>query len=295
MAVLYRTTGKYSDAIERAREGLQVLSAEYPAGSRYHLSCETNLAEALNGAGRAAEAEAAARKALEIGERVAGPDDIRLSHPLHVLGNVLHASGRSQEAAPPLARALALKKEKLGPEHPLVATTLATYSAVLFRTGDLSGAEATGSEAVRILEAAHGGDHVYLVGALNNLAQIRAANGSGDAEPLYRRALTISEHRLGPKHPDHAKVQANFAAYYLSIGRLRSAETMYRAAAATLRAGGGESHPAYRLVQEGLADVYARMGRVAQSESLRRDSRSARPVPQIPAGFAADRTADAPQ
>lgn len=292
LAVLYRTTGRYADAIRTAREALTVLSAEYPTGSRYHISCETNLAEALSQGGHPLEAEAAARRAIETGERIAGPDDLRLSYPLHVLGNVLHGSGLSAEAIAPLQRALSIRKRELGPTHPLYGTTLGTYSSTLLRTGDLPGAETAAAESVRILEAAYGPDHVYLVGALNNLAQVRAASGLGDAEPLYRRALAISARRLGPKHPDHARVQANFAAWYLSIGRLQAAEKMYLDAAATLRAGVGKSHPVYLTVEEGLADVYARMGRLAEARSVRKGTRSWLPEPQIPAGFAADRTAD---
>jgi hypothetical protein len=70
---------------------------------------------------------------------------------------------------------------------------------------------------------------------------------------------------------------------------------MYRQAAASLQAGVGESHPAYRAVRENLAEVYTKLGRNSEARSIRRGTRSVRPEPQIPAGYAADRRADEPR
>jgi hypothetical protein len=172
---------------------------------------------------------------------------------------------------------------------------MGTYSAALFHTGSTPAAERMASESVRILEAAYGREHVHLIGALNNLAQVVAVTRPADAEPLYRRALAVAEKRHGSGHPDTAKVQANFGAYYASIGRMGAAESMYRNALATLRAGVGESHPVFQIVQERLSDVYVRTGRRAEAKSIRRNSRSFVPELQIPAGFAADRTGDGPR
>jgi hypothetical protein len=51
------------------------------------------------------------------------------------------------------------------------------------------------------------------VGAsLNNLAVLlNETNRNAEAEPLYRRALTISEKSLGPDHPDVAYRLNNLA------------------------------------------------------------------------------------
>ena len=46
--------------------------------------------------------------------------------------------------------------------------------------------------------------------SLNNLAALYDAQGSyGEAEPLYRRALTICETALGAEHPDTLRVKGN--------------------------------------------------------------------------------------
>jgi tetratricopeptide (TPR) repeat protein len=291
LAVLHRTVGQYGLAVEGATEALRVLSEAFPDGSMYHVSCEPHLAEALSAAGRPEEAEAAARHAVAMAELIAGSNDVRAAHALHVLGSVLQTSGRPEDALPALERALAIRRERFGSEHRLVGTTLATYSLVLFRAGDVPRADLAGVEAVRILEGT-GGDPGYLAAALNSLAAIRAVTEPAQAEPLYRRALAISERRFGSNHPDYAKLQANLAAYYLRAGRLKSAEKLYRAAAATLRSTVGESHPSFQAVQESLADVYARMGRLTESRSVIRGLRSFRPVAGTQAGPAADHTAD---
>ena len=48
-----------------------------------------------------------------------------------------------------------------------------------------------------------GPSHPHVAGSLNGLANLYLDQGKyGDAQPLYRRALLISEKALGPAHPD---------------------------------------------------------------------------------------------
>ena len=55
---------------------------------------------------------------------------------------------------------------------------------------------------------------------LNNLASLYQAQGrSADAEPLFKRALAITEKSLGPDHPDVATFLNNLAGLYGAQGR----------------------------------------------------------------------------
>ncbi len=47
-----------------------------------------------------------------------------------------------------------------------------------------------------------------------------------EAEPLYRRSLTILERALGPEHPDVAKVFDSYAALLRETGRPKNAAEM---------------------------------------------------------------------
>jgi len=62
---------------------------------------------------------------------------------------------------------------------------------------------------------------------LNNLARfLRAAGNYAEAEPLFKRALSITERALGPDHPDVANVLENYADLLRDTERAQEAASM---------------------------------------------------------------------
>jgi hypothetical protein len=60
--------------------------------------------------------------------------------------------------------------------------------------------------------------------SLNNLAFLYRAQGRyGEAEPLYRKALQLSEKVLGPEHPNTLTMQLNFVVLRVNQERLSEA------------------------------------------------------------------------
>ena len=84
---------------------------------------------ALYEAGRYEEAIPVGRKALELGERVFGPDHHTTANLLNILAGLYDAQGRYEAAEPLYKRALAIKEKALGPEHPDFATGLNNLAA----------------------------------------------------------------------------------------------------------------------------------------------------------------------
>jgi len=61
----------------------------------------------------------------------------------------------------------------------------------------------------------------------DNLAGLSQAQGrSEEADPLYRRALTISEKALPPDRPDTAITLKNYASLLRKLNRPREAQTL---------------------------------------------------------------------
>jgi len=59
---------------------------------------------------------------------------------------------------------------------------------------------------------------------LNNLAELYRVQGRyAEAEPLYKRALAISEKALGPDHPNVGIPLSNLALLYQDQGRYAEA------------------------------------------------------------------------
>src|SRR5262245_39135657 len=52
-----------------------------------------------------------------------------------------------------------------------------------------------------------------------DLLLLRATHRLGEAEPLYRRALTIVEESLGAEHPSTRMVHDNYAALLSDLGQ----------------------------------------------------------------------------
>ena len=82
--------------------------------------------------------------------------------------------------------------------------------------------------------------------SLNNLAELYRTQGRyAEAEPLYRRSLTIREAKLGPDHPDVATSLNNLAGLYRAQGRYAEAEPLYRRSLTIREASSGPTTPTW--------------------------------------------------
>ena len=81
-----------------------------------------------------------------------------------------------------------------------------------------------------------------------------------DAEPLYKRALSIWEKRQGPTHPDVAYALNNLGVLYYVQGRHEEAKPLYERALVIREQALGPEHPDVGQSLENLADLYQKMG-----------------------------------
>lgn len=96
--------------------------------------------------------------------------------------------------------------------------------------GDYATAERHLWAALRTAEGI-GPEDPRLALSLNNLALVYHAQGRYDeAEPMYQRAITITERALGPDHPNLAASLGNLAELYRTQKKYVEAEPLYREA-----------------------------------------------------------------
>ena len=88
------------------------------------------------------------------------------------------------------------------------------------------------------------------------------------AEPLYQRALAISEKALGPDHPSTAASLNNLALLYRSQGQYEQAEPLYQRALAIREKALGPDHPSTAASLNNLAELYRSQGQYEQAEPL---------------------------
>ncbi len=107
--------------------------------------------------------------------------------------------------------------------------------------------------------------------SLNNLAGLYEAQGKYDqAEPLYKRSLSIRETALGPDHPDVGTSLNNLAGLYEAQGKYDQAEPLYKRSLSISETALGPDHPNTAITLTNLAVLYANMDRWGEAAPFAR-------------------------
>lgn len=108
-----------------------------------------------------------------------------------------------------------------------------------------------------------------LAAALSNLGQVYASLGrDADAEPLYKRALSLYEKAVGLDSAEIAPVLNNLAALDQLQLRYAEAEPLFKRALAIREKALGPAHPDVGQALNNLATLYERQDRHADAEPL---------------------------
>jgi eukaryotic-like serine/threonine-protein kinase len=203
-----------------------------------------------------ATSERLLEQALAIGERVYGPEDVRVALTLDYLGVVLADRGDYAGAGRQLERALAIRRKQLGSEHEDVAITLAELGRVYQDEGLNQRAEPLHREALAIRRKVLGNEHRETAVSLSDLASVLRLNGNlDDAETLLNQCLELNRKTRGEDHPNTSTTLHDLALITAMRGENRSAETLFRRVLATERATLGDRHPVVATTLNALSHV----------------------------------------
>jgi tetratricopeptide (TPR) repeat protein len=112
-------------------------------------------------------------------------------------------------------------QESFGPKYIEVAEVLSSIGLVLKKRGDYDGAEVFNERAIQIVKDTFGlnQEHYKLGTYYNNLADLdRKRNSYDDTLRIYRRAFTIIEKTLDPKHSEAAEIFHNIGQVQHQLG-----------------------------------------------------------------------------
>jgi CHAT domain-containing protein/Tfp pilus assembly protein PilF len=257
------TAGGYEIRVDELREAVENDHALQEARRLY----QENLK--LRNAGKYAEAIPLVERAVEISERILGPDHREVAVAINGLANCYYFKGVYAKAETLFQRALDIREKALGPAHPSVADSLNNL-AILYKTGgQYAKAESLCQRALSIRERALGPEHPDVADSLFTLADLnREALAYVRAEPLYRRALTIWEKKLGPEHPRVAYALDSLAGLNRLLGSYAEAEPLYQRALAISQKALGPEHPSVATSLNNLANLYCDLGAYAKAEPL---------------------------
>jgi len=145
-----------------------------------------------------AQSKAQAQQALEIYERLKGPEDATVARALRSLGEALHGMGDYTAAGPVFERALAIARKALGPGDRATIEILEWVAFNFSRAGDYGKAKVLEEQALALSEAQFGARDPLTGEALRVLGQILVELGDyPTAESYQLRSLGILEAKLG--------------------------------------------------------------------------------------------------
>src|SRR5215813_8576746 len=256
-------TGGYEIRVEELRAATENDRALHESRKLYKKAID------LSGTGKYDEALPYFEGALEIRERMLGPDHPDVIQAINGLATIYYYKGEYSKAEPLFQRALAIREKSLGPEHTDVAQSLNNLANLYLALGDYAKAEPLYQRALAIKEKSLGPEHSDVAASLNNLANLYVRMGDyAKAEPLYQRALAVWEKSLGPEHPNFARSLDGLASLYLNLMDYAKAEPLYRRALAVREKSLGPENLNVAASLSNLAILYITMGDYAKAEPL---------------------------
>jgi hypothetical protein len=261
LADVYKYEGRYTDS-EQLFADANGWVGSIPVSKRFpglEATLLNNLADLYLEMARFIDAEALAKRSIEIRKREFGKKSPAYAISVSTLGGAYLGEGRGSDAEPLFREALAVlsKKrpeslrayveihlakmltieskrqeaeieaqlavddmKKAGSDHPGLATALVTLADLERGAGNYPEAMSNCKLAIAIDTALFKGDHPAIARDLNALAETYAAQEQyAEAEPLFHRALAARKQLLDPAHPDYKTTLEDYAKLLRATGR----------------------------------------------------------------------------
>jgi CHAT domain-containing protein/Tfp pilus assembly protein PilF len=238
-------------------------------GATHELGTLTRQVNELRKAGKYSEAILIVERALDLANRLYGPEHLEVARLLGTLAVLQVSQGRYAEAESLYKRGLVIKEKALGLEHPDVGLSLNNLAILYRRQGRYAEAEPLFRRDLAILEKTHGPNHPDVATSVDNLGVLYETQGRyAEAEPLFKRAIAIRE--KGRDTAALANSLINLAAVYVVQERYAEAEPLYKRALTLLEGALGRNHPEVGELLSRFGGLYYLQHRYAEAEPLHR-------------------------
>ncbi|HEY2665011.1 MAG TPA: tetratricopeptide repeat protein, partial [Candidatus Binataceae bacterium] len=179
----------------------------------------------LGQAGHSPEAEQNLRAALKVQQSLYGASDPTIARTLKVLAAAVADGGDLKSAIPLMQRAVAMQRDLRGNDpHPDLAEVLNDMGMLLWRSGDLDGAEKFYRESLAMNRRLLGEKHPEIANGLENVAMSLQDKGDlAGAETLYRQSIEMRRELLGANHPVVGRTLMNLASLQYDRGHTKEA------------------------------------------------------------------------
>lgn len=223
----------------------------------------------LRRAGRQAEAEALARRALVIAENEYGLDHLEVAEALDDLARVLPAENSREEEAL-YRRALAIKRTAYGEEHAEYARALHAVAASLMIQGRFDEAEPLFRRVLEIEERTLGPSESLAASVANYAQLLMMLQRLPEAEEPSRHALEMVERVAGRDAFLTSSLLISRASILQAQGREEEAEQVLRRAVPIVERSLGVTHAGFADGLASVANANRRLGRHEEALAFHR-------------------------
>jgi TonB family protein len=220
-----------------------------------HVAALLEMGGAKQESGEYIEAEDLFRRALELGERVLGPDNPALAAALMNLAGARIVCAKPETAEPLVIRALSITEKTLGDHDPDFAILVNDLARLCIKQSAHAVAEPL---LLRLLsmKRSKGDDHPEVATVLASLAGARQGMGRHEsAEQLWRRVLDIRERTLAPNHLGLATALERLADSCSARGKIGEALQLLQRALTIRELTLGAGNPSLRVLRDRIADL----------------------------------------
>ena len=200
-------------------------------------------------------------RALEIRERVLGPNHASLIRLLNQIGDTHNKAAEHEVSITYHERALALAELKHGSEHPAIVHQLNRLADTLRNLAKYDDAMALLQRAMDIQLQAHGEKSGETIAALGQLAETcRRRNDSAKAIEYYNRQIDILTHFHGPDHDSIAGIYTIQGSIYTQVSHYAKAKELLERALEIFTKRHGEENGSVATVKALMANLYSAIG-----------------------------------
>jgi len=258
-----------------ARELLDKASQEIDSGLANDPDAQAQMLEVVGEVYRTlglyAQAEPLLGRAVDIRQRVFGPNDPVTLDAMSSLALLLHRQGREAEAEKLQREILQTERQVLGPHDPKTVASMYQLSQILGERGQSADAEKLQREVLALEQQIHGPESQQAIKAEGNLAFTLQAEGHyKEAEKWARQGLDAGQRVLGNDHPDTLKISGFLEEVLGNEGRYKEEERLLASTIEAERRVLGAEHPETLGSLSDLATCLRNQGRYQEAEKLAR-------------------------
>ncbi len=218
--------------------------------------------------GQYESAESMFRPALEIRQKLMGPNHPLTAQALSDLSPALWNQGDFAGAERLQRRALAIRTASLGETNLAVAESYQDLGCILSGEAKMAEAEKMFRQALAIRRYLLGEEDLAVADSLSGVANMLNAQGQWPAaEALFQENLDIIRHLVGLHHPKSAGAINGLVQVLLPQNKLAKAESLAREALKTQKEVLGSDHPLVAGSLTRLARVLQRSGKIPEAKA----------------------------